>query len=479
MMPVNLNWLLISSASSCQPDPMSARDDLNRTRLTAIADAAGRAANYITGGADRRIAPHPDAVRQLATLDRAVPDFGRSAAEVLETLDRVGSPATTMQIQGRFFGFVNGGVDPAAQAASMLTSAWDQNAALPVMSPAAAQFDEVAALWVTQLLGLPSSSVATFCGGCTVANFTAIVAARDVLLERKGWSVAERGLVGAPAIKVVTSDETHISVLKSLRLAGLGRDNIRFVPCDEFGRMRAEQLGDVDDMTLAVLQAGNVNTGYSDPFADVIPVIEAAGGWTHVDGAFGLWAAVSPTRRESVRGVELADSWATDAHKWLNAPYDSGIVICKRIDDLRRAMMIEASYLATTDPRPLMHLSIQMSQGARGTLTWAALSSLGRQGVVELIDRTSDLAARFAQQLGEAGANVLVPPIINQAIVQFTDDATTDAVISAVQQEGTCWLGGSTWHGKRVMRISVSDMATTEADIDASAAAVIRCWKAL
>jgi glutamate/tyrosine decarboxylase-like PLP-dependent enzyme len=286
-------------------------------------------------------------------------------------------------------------------------------------------------------------------------------------------------LNGSPPLDIVTSDETHISVLKSLRLAGFGTDSVRLVPTDNRGRLRADEVGPLNDRTLVLLQAGNVNTGYSDPFADVIPAAHDAGAWVHVDGAFGLWAAVSPTRRASVAGVELADSWATDGHKWLNAPYDAGIVICARRSDLRRAMVVEAPYLATTDERPLMHLGMQMSQAARGTLTWAAIMSMGRAGVVDLIDRTSDLATRFASRLGEAGAQVLVEPVINQALVHFDDDATTDAVIAAVQADGTCWVGGSTWQGRRVMRLSVSDMATTVNDIDASAAAIVGCWRAV
>jgi glutamate/tyrosine decarboxylase-like PLP-dependent enzyme len=455
------------------------RSELNTTRVNLIHAAATRAAAYVASANDRSIGAPRDAVALLSDLSTALPTDPRDPAEVLALLDEFGSPATTVQHQGRFFGFVNGGLDPAGQAAAILTSAWDQNVALPVMSPAAAHLDEVAARWVVELLGLGDHSVATFCGGATVANFTCIVAARDALLHRAGWNVATKGLQGAPPIKVVTGTETHISVMKSLRLAGFGTDVVTRVPTDKYGRMDAEQFPDIDALTIVLLQAGNVNTGYSDPFEDIIPKVHQQGGWVHVDGAFGLWAAVSPSLRESVRGVELADSWATDAHKWLNAPYDSGIAICARRADLHRAMVIEAPYVATDAERPLMHLSMQMSQGARGVQTWAVLAAQGRTGVVDLVERTSAHAARFARLLAAGGAQVLAPPIINQALVAFGDDATTDRLITAVQADGTCWVGGTTWHGQRAMRLSVSDMATTSDDIERSAAAILRCWASL
>jgi glutamate/tyrosine decarboxylase-like PLP-dependent enzyme len=456
------------------------RTELNATRARIIADAASRANAYIQTGNTRSISAPADALTALHQLPTQLPEGPSDPATVLALLDQFGSPATTVQGQGRFFGFVNGGLDPAGQGAAILSGAWDQNTALPVMSPAAAHLDEQAAKWVVELLGLPQEAVASFCGGATVANFTCIVAARDTLLARQGWNVAKQGLQGAPTIRIVTGAETHISVLKSFRLAGFGTDAVTFVPTDECGRIIADQFPDVDPLTIVMLQAGNVNTGHSDPFAAIIPRIHEQGGWVHVDGAFGLWAAVSPSRRQSVAGVELADSWATDAHKWLNAPYDSGIAICARRDDLYKAMMVDAPYLATDAKRPLMHLSIQMSQGARGVQTWAVLAAQGRQGIVDLIDRTSDHAAVFASLLANAGAQVLAPPVINQALIRFDDDDdVTSAVIAAAQAEGTCWVGGTIWKGKRAMRISVSDMATTKSDVEASAAAIIRCWKSL
>lgn len=445
-------------------------------RAALIADAAQRAIDYGRERAEPRVSPTAAGLAALDGLPSDLPEQPGDPFAVVRALDEIGSPATMRQTRGRYFGFVNGGLEPAAQAAAIVVGAWDQNTALPVMSPAATHLDAIAARWVVELLGFRSTAVATFCAGATVANFTGIVAARDALLARAGWNVAERGIQGSPALRIVTGAEAHVSVLKSLRLAGFGTDAIAFAPTDDFGRVDPARLPAVDERTIVVLQAGNVNTGHSDPFSEIIAGAQSNGAWVHVDGAFGLWAAVSPTRRASVAGVERADSWATDAHKWLNAPYDSGIAICARRDDLYRAMKIDAPYLATDASRPLMHLSMQMSQGARGVATWALLSARGRGGIAELVDRTSDLAARFAQRLASAGAQVLAPPIINQALVRFDDDETTDAVIAAVQADGTCWLGGTTWHGQRAMRISVCDQATTEDDVDESAAAVIRCW---
>ena len=451
-----------------------------RERIAITSEAARRAGSYIANAPYRPIAPSDDAVAALDVFRRPLQDGSIPAREVLAELDAFGSPATVVQNHGRFFGFVNGGVEPAAAGAAILATAWDQNPGLAVTSPAAAVLDEVAAGWVLDLLGMPDGAVATFTSGATLANFTGIVAARDALLARAGWNVGERGLFGAPAIRVIVGDEVHASALKSLRMAGFGPGQVERVPTDETGAIIASEFPtDTDALTLVLLQAGNVNTGASDPFAQIIPGVRERGGWVHVDGAFGLWAAASPARRSLVEGVQLADSWATDAHKWLNAPYDSGIIIVRNDEDLRRAMTIEAPYLRTDDDRPLIHLTPHMSQRARGVETWALLAALGKDGIADLVDRTSDLAADFARQLVDGGAELLAPVVINQALVAFGDDATTDAVIAAVQAEGTLWAGGTHWHCRKAMRISVSDAATTGDDVAASAAAVLRVWRGL
>lgn len=283
---------------------------------------------------------------------------------------------------------------------------------------------------------------------------------------------------GAPALRVVASAEIHASVTKSLRVAGFGSGRIESVPTDEFGRVRADAFPAVDERTLVLLQAGNVNTGHSDPFREIVPAARDRGAWVHVDGAFGLWANVCESRARLVDGVELADSWATDAHKWLNASYDCGIAICRDPADLRRAMAFQAAYLAGDAERAGGNLGLQMSQRARGAEVWAILSGRGRRGIAELVGRLCEYAERMAGILEQAGARILVPPVLNQVLVHFDDDETTDAVIAAVQADRTCWVGGSVWHGRHAMRISVCDHATTIDDITASAYTILRCWRA-
>jgi glutamate/tyrosine decarboxylase-like PLP-dependent enzyme len=456
-----------------------------RERIAVTTEAARRAGGYLASAPHRPIAPTADAVARLEVFRRPLQDTPRTAHDVLRELDEVGSPATTVQAMGRYFGYVNGGVEPAAAAASILAGAWDQNAALPAQSPVASVLDEVAAEWIVDLLGLPHDAVATFTTGATMANFTGIVTARDALLARAGWDVNELGIVGAPPIRVIVGEEVHISVLKSLRLAGLAPALVERVPVDASGAIDADAFpADTDALTLVLLQAGNVTTGASDPFDRIIPGVRERGGWVHVDGAFGLWAAASPTRREQVAGVSQADSWATDAHKWLNAPYDSGVVIVRNHDDLYRAMAMHAPYLATTDARPLMHLSPHMSQRARGVETWALLAARGRTGIAELIDHSCAMAALFALLLREAGVEVLAEPALNQVPVAFGprpgapgDDSVTDATVAAIQAEGTLWAGASVWKGRHILRISVSDAATTEDDVRASVAAIVACWE--
>jgi glutamate/tyrosine decarboxylase-like PLP-dependent enzyme len=448
-------------------------------RAGLVLDAARRAARYVTASADRSVAPSPEALAALDGFGAELPEGPVPAAEVLDRLDRLGSPATMVSTQGRYFGFVTGGTDPAAQAAAVLAGAWDQNAGLPVMSPVAAHLDRLAAGWAVDLLGLPASAVAVFCSGATVANLTGILAGRDALLARLGWDVDRRGLAGSPPLRVVTGAEAHTSVLKALRMAGIGRDAVTRVPTDDCGRLRAAQLLDVDDRTLVVLQAGNVDTGHSDPFAEVVGRARDQGAWVHVDGAFGLWAAASPALRHLVAGVEGADSWGTDAHKWLNAPYDSGIAICAQGEDLRRAFSTSAAYLASAGEREPLHLSVQMSQRARGVEAWAVLASRGRRGMAELVERNCRQAARLVRALAAGGAQVLAPVALNQALVHFGDDATTDAVIATLQREGTCWAGATTWHGRRAVRLSVSDAATTDDHIDRAAEAILASWKAV
>jgi glutamate/tyrosine decarboxylase-like PLP-dependent enzyme len=438
--------------------------------------ATAAAIRYIDGERDSRVAPPPD-VELPKELDGDFLDDPWPAESVLQLLSDAGDIGATRTTGGRYFGFVTGGIEPVALAAATLANAWDQNAGLPIMSPLAARLDEIATGWIVDLLKLPPESVASFCAGATVANLTGIITGRDALLERAGWDVRKRGLAGSPSISVVTGDEVHASASKALQLAGFGSDQVLRVATDECGRIRPDAWPDTAGPTLVVLQAGNVNTGHSDPFEAILPSLDRDRTWVHVDGAFGLWAQLAPARHHTVAGVDAADSWATDAHKWLNAPYDCGVVICRDRDALARAMTMSAAYVASTAERVPMNLGIQMSQAARAIPVWAILATLGRQGLSELVERSCLLAERMADRLAEHGVEILAPVVLNQVLATFVDDATTDAVIEAVQHDGTCWMGGTVWHGRHAMRISVSDSSTTEHDIDVSAEAVIRAWR--
>ncbi|MEM7383417.1 MAG: aminotransferase class V-fold PLP-dependent enzyme [Verrucomicrobiota bacterium] len=451
---------------------------MDRELKTALVrNATERACHFFQKNESSPVFPTTSSIRSLFGFSEALPGTSTDPAEVLAQLDDLGSPATVRYESGRYFGFVMGSSEPVATAASILSTAWDQNVGLPVMSPVGAHLDAITARWICELLGLPGDATASFCSGATIANLTCVLAARDALLARAGWDVREKGLFGAPPLQVVASAEIHVSVLKALQHAGIGRNAITMVDTDDHGRIQADALPETGAMTLALVQAGNVNTGHSDPFAEIIPRIHANGGWVHVDGAFGLWAAASPRRAHHVEGVQRADSWATDSHKWLNAPYDAGIAICAREEDLRRAMTTDAAYLATGSKRALMHLGLQLSQRARAIETWSIIASKGRSGIAAMIDNTCDLAQRMAEGLARGGAELLAPVGLNQMLVSFGPD--THRVIEAVQADGTCWAGGTVWKGQSAMRLSLSDTTITEAVIDESVATILRAWRSL
>jgi glutamate/tyrosine decarboxylase-like PLP-dependent enzyme len=410
----------------------------------------------------------------LSALRGPLPPGPTNAEAVLHLLDSYGSPATVAQNNGRFFGFVNGGCLPAALAASWLVSAWDQNAAFFVQSPTAITLEEIALEWVRQLLGLPEGTGGAVVTGATMANFTALAAARHALLARAGWDVESDGLFGAPPITVVVGEEVHASVLKALGLLGLGRKRVVRVPVDGQGRMRADALPHLDQQTILCLQAGNVNTGAFDPAAALCPAARTAGAWIHVDGAFGLWAAASPEYHRWTKGFEQADSWATDGHKWPNIGYDCGIAMVRDPDALRAAMSIEASYLALGEHREPSDYNPELSRRARGVELWAGLRSLGRSGMAEIVERTSSHARRFAAGIKAAGYQVLNDVVINQVLVSFGTPEKTLRTIARLQAEGTCWCGSTVWQGKTAMRISVSSWATTTEDVERSLAAMLR-----
>lgn len=440
-----------------------------------LSDVATRAARYLAGVNDRPVAPSNKAVENLQKLEEPLPDGPVDPAQILSLLDEIGSPATVATTEGRYFGFVIGGTLPAALAANWLAGAWDQNACMQVMSPIAAKLEEVVQGWVLDLLGLPAGSAAGFVTGTTMANFSGLGAARSAVLQRAGWNLEEDGLIGAPHIRVVVGQEVHVSVMRALTMLGLGRSRVITVPADGQGRMRADSLPPLDDRTILCAQAGNVNTGAFDPVREICARAQEAGAWVHVDGAFGLWGAVSPLYAPLLDGIENADSWAIDCHKWLNVPYDSGIVVVRQPEHLRRALSWgSAAYLTQGSGREPWQYTPDASRRARGIELWAALRSLGRGGLREMIERNCRQARLFADRLRAAGSSVLNDVVLNQVLVSFGSPEETRRVISEIQTDGTCWCGGTVWQGHTAMRISVSSWATTDEDVENSAAAIIR-----
>ena len=437
-----------------------------------IRTSSERTINYLTGLNARGVAPSSGAIAGLQAFDEPFPERANSAEETLALLDEIGSPATMASTGGRYFGFVNGAVLPASFAAHMLATAWDQNAALSAMSPVASKLRSVVSRWIVDALGLPAGAEAMFVGGATVANLCGLAAGRDHVLAQAGWDVAGDGLIGAPPVTVIIGEHAHSTIAKSLSIIGLGRNRVHVVPSDEQGRMLAAKLPDIDGPSIVVTQAGELNTGAFDPFPEIIDWARQRNSWVHVDGAIGLWAAASPTRRHLTEGMNGADSWATDGHKWLNVPYDSGIIVMRNVAHLRPSMSARAGYLPEGDLDP-MHHTPQSSQRARAIDAWAALRTLGRAGLAALVDRCSDHALRFAAGLRAAGVEVLNEVVINQVLVSFGDDDATDRVIDHIQRSGECWCGGTLWKGQRAMRISVSSWATTVEDVDRSLVAII------
>ena len=440
-----------------------------------LTDASKRAVRYVAGIPTRRVAPAPEETARLVKFQEPIPEDACDPAEVLSLLDELGSQATVASTGGRYFGFVTGGALPAALAASWLAAAWDQNAAFAVMSPVAATLEQIAIGWLCDLLGLPASCGVGFVTGATMANVSCLAAARHALLQRAGWNVEENGLFAAPPLTVIVGDEVHVSLLKALSLLGLGRSRVVRAPTDGQGRIRPDVLPPVDDRTIICIQAGNVNTGAFDPAEEICSHAHRSNAWVHVDGAFGLWAVAAPQRAHLAAGVGEADSWATDCHKWLNVPYDSGLAFVREPKHLQSAMALNAAYLQAMDSREPSQYTPEASRRARAVEVWAALRSLGRRGLADLIERNCGLASRFAGRLRDAGYPILNQVVLNQVLVSFGD--ATRHIISEVQKEGTCWCGYTEWRGQAAMRISVSCWATTEDDIDRSAAAILRIAK--
>jgi len=447
-----------------------------RTTNELLELASDRAMRYLAEVGDRAVAPSKEAIERLSALGGQMPEEPADPAEVLQLLDEVGSPATMATAGPRFFGFVVGGALPVTVAANWLAGAWDQNAPVSLLSPVGAACERIAIGWLIDLFGLPPGTWGGLVTGATAANFVGLAAARQAVLQRQGWDVAARGIFGAPKIKVIVGEEVHVSALLALRTLGFGRDDLVHVPVDGQGRMRAEALPELDESTIMCIQAGNVNSGAFDPAREICLRAREAGAWVHVDGAFGLWATTAPKRRYLTVGIAEADSWATDAHKWLNVPYDCGIVFCREPGYLAAAMSVDpAAYIEQgRGAREPESFSLEMSRRARGVEVWTALRTLGRSGVAELVERTCQHAEVFANRLTEAGFEVLNDVVINQVLVSFGDDDKTQRVLAKAQAEGTFWAGGTRWHGRQAMRISVSSWATTLKDVERSIEAIVR-----
>ena len=440
-----------------------------------LSDAHARSVRYLESLSDRPVQPDDDAVSRLSALEVPFPQGPAPPAEVLRRLDELGSPATIANAGPRYFGFVTGGALPVSLAANWLATAWDQNAHFVVGSPIAAALENVSLSWVRDILELPDTWGGGFVTGTTMGNFSGIVAGRHAVLKRAGWDVEANGLFGAPEVQVVVGEEAHTTLLQALALAGFGRERVVTVPVDDQGRMIADAVPELTGPAIVCLQAGNVNSGGFDSIPKICADIAGRDDvWVHLDGAFGLWAKASPNYAHLVEGLAQVDSIATDLHKWLNVPYDSGLALYRDPDSARNALSITAAYLPQGEDRQPCDYTPESSRRARGVEIWAALASMGRSGLAELIDRNCRYAQRFATGLHDAGFEILNDVVVNQVLVSFGGDAHTKDVVTAIQKEGTCWCSGTTWKGRAAMRISVSSWATTEDDVEQSLAAIVR-----
>ena len=468
--------------SACRPDserratqPANTGSMRNMSDMRELLEeTVERAARFLESLPERRVGAARVAEELMPALGGGLPQAGLPASEIVARLDEIGVQGVVANAGPRYFGFVTGGALPASLAASWLAAAWDQNAFSEVSSPVGAALERVAMRWVLEALDLPAEAGAAFVTGATMANFTALAAARRAVLLGHGHDADRQGLHGGPEITVVAGEQAHATLFKALGMLGLGRDRAVRVPVDDQGRMRADALPDLDGPAIVCSQAGNVNSGAFDPVGAVCDAVRADDVWVHVDGAFGLWARASSRFDESTAGIERADSWATDAHKWLNVPYDSGLAIVRDAAALSGAMSVHADYLPDRMSRDPFEFTPETSRRMRGIEIWAAIASLGRDGIEELVEHNCRHARRFAAGLRDAGFEILNDVVLNQVLVAFGDDRSTTEVIQGVQREGTCWCGGTSWNGRAAMRISVSSWATTDDDVERSLAAIVR-----
>jgi glutamate/tyrosine decarboxylase-like PLP-dependent enzyme len=414
-------------------------------------------------------------VAALAGFDEPLPDDGADTGDTLRLLAEIGGPATMASTGPNYFGFVNGATYPVALASSWLTTAWDQNTALPVMSPVAAKLHDVVQGWLVDLLALPAGTGVAFVSGDTMANVACLAAARDQVLHDLGWDVQSEGLIGAPDLTLVVGERAHTTLFKSLGLVGLGRRRLTVAPADDQGRIRADRLPDVAGPVLLCAQAGEVNTGAFDPFDEIADWVAERSGWLHVDGAFGLWAMADPSRKHLVHGLDRADSWAADAHKWLNVTYDSGLVFVRDLAALRRTFAAIAGYLPSGDTFDAMHHTPQSSQRARAVEIWSVLRTLGRRGVADMVVTACDAAATIADRLARGGLTVLNEVVLNQVLVRMVDGPTTEALVDEVQADGRIWCGPTQWGGATAMRVSVSSWKTGPDDAAFAADVILEC----
>jgi glutamate/tyrosine decarboxylase-like PLP-dependent enzyme len=428
--------------------------------------AANASFEYVETIRDRRTVPDEAALAALATIDEPLGRVGAPPRDVLGWLATVGAQVTSASTGGRYFGFVNGGALPVGIAAKWMATVWDQNAALHVMSPLAAKLETVCERWLVDLLGLPSTTVAGFVGGTATASLCGLAAGRDALLRALGWSVDSDGLFGAPPLRVILPDQAHSTVYKALRLLGMGKHQFHMVPTDRQGRMDVTRMPRLGADCLVIAQAGNVNTGAFDDLHTIGTAANDAGAWLHVDGAFGLWAAACAATRHLTQGIDLAHSWAADAHKTLNAPYDSGVVFCRHADALTSALRTHAAYMGTAGVRDGMHLSLDMSRRARSIELWAILKSLGREGVDRLVEQLCRRAQSVAVGLRAAGFHVVNDVVFNQVLVMASTPEETESVLQSLQRRGIVWCGGTLWDSRPAIRVSVCSWQTTPADVD-------------
>ena len=423
---------------------------------------------YLATVLDRNVYPTEEAIENLSVFEEPMPEVSTKATDVIDMLHKFGAPATIPQVGGRYFGFVDGSAVPAGMAAKELATFWDQNAAMYISSPIASKLETIVENWLKELFDLPERTVAGFVSGASLATFCGLAAARYRLLERTGWDVNEKGLFGAPKIRVIASKEAHSTIFKAIGLLGFGKENVELIHTDEQGRILAEEIPELDDKTLLILQAGNVNSGAFDAFDEILEQANQSNAWVHIDGAFGLWAGVAEELRYLTKGIEKANSWSLDGHKTLNTPYDAGVVLCEDKDALISALQMAGNYIVESKEKDGMFYTPEMSRRARSVEFWATMKYLGKNGISEMVQGMHERAIQFKEELVKNGFKILNDVVFNQVVVFCGSDKLTLQTMKNVQQARECWAGGSKWKGKAVIRISVSSWATTAEDVTRS-----------